>query len=602
MLETSGVRFAVPLASGFMPFNRGQCRLHEIPHRHRSVSLRSKFIVKLAKLTALFAISVVAFGAGDSVVLDTMSQELQRNFDALKKADTPPYFMAYEITDLNTRVVGATLGVLSATQNSHNRYLDVTVRVGDPGMDNYRRARGEQIQFTSAAPVTIEDVPGALRQRMWLETDRVYRASADRLVRIKTGQQVKAADRDQSADFSKEESYVHTEALSEPVWDEAKWEQSARDWSRDFRNYPDLLSSNVSISIQQDDRYFANTEGTKIQQGRGYARIIISASAKAKDGMDVSDFDSFEAFDTVGLPAGDKVHHAIKKVAEHVEALLKAPVAEPFVGPAILSGRAAGVFFHEIFGHRIEGHRQKDEAEGQTFTQKVGEKILPDFLSVVFDPTLKSMAGVDLNGYYEYDDEGVRARPVVSVDHGVLKNFLMSRSPIDGFDHSNGHGRRQPGFEIVSRQSNLIVSSTKSVSDTQLKQMLVDEIRRQNKPYGIFFDNITNGFTTTQRGGLQAFSVVPVIVYKVFADGRPDELIRGADIVGTPLASFAKILATSDKAEVFNGYCGAESGSVPVSAVSPAILISEIEVEKKQQGQDLAPLLPSPLFSVRATP
>lgn len=554
-----------------------------------------QFIVRFARLSALFAVSVVAFGAGDSIVLDTMSQELQRNFDALKKADTPPYFMAYEITDLNTHIVGATLGVLSSTSDSHYRYLDVTVRVGDPSLDNYRRSRGEQIQFTSAAPVTIEDVPGALKQRMWLETDRVYRAAADRLVRIKTGQQVKAADRDQSADFSKEESYVHTEALSQPVWNEEQWAQSARDWSRDFRAYPDLLSSNVTISIQQDNRYFTNTEGTKIQQGRGYARIMISASAKARDGMDVADFDSFEAFTTDGLPNADKVRAAIKKVATHVEDLLKAPVAEPFVGPAILSGRAAGVFFHEIFGHRIEGHRQKDESEGQTFTQKVGEKILPDFLTVTFDPTMKSMAGVDLNGYYEYDDEGVRARPVVSVDHGILKNFLMSRSPIEGFDHSNGHGRRQPGREVVSRQSNLIVSSAKAVSDAQLKQMLIDEIKRQNKPYGIYFDNITNGFTTTQRGGLQAFSVVPVIVYKVYPDGRPDELIRGADIVGTPLASFAKILATGDTPEVFNGFCGAESGSVPVSAISPAILISEIEVEKKQQGQDLLPLLPSPL-------
>jgi predicted Zn-dependent protease len=550
--------------------------------------------VKLAKLTALLAISVAAFGAGDNIVLDTMSQELQRNFDALKKSDTPPYFMAYEITDLSTHVVGATLGVLSSKNDGHTRFLDVTVRVGDPAMDNFRRARGEQVQFTSGTPVTIEDVPGALKQRLWLETDRVYRASADRLVRIKTGQQVKAADRDQSADFSKEESYVHTEAFSQPVWSDEKWEQAARDWSRDFRNYPDLLSSSVSISIQNDNRYFANTEGTKIQQGRGYARIIISASAKAKDGMDVSDFDSFEAFSMDRLPPDEKVRAAIKKVGEHVEALLKAPVAEPFVGPAILSGRAAGVFFHEIFGHRIEGHRQKDESEGQTFAQKVGQKILPDFLSVTFDPTVKNIAGLDLNGYYEYDDEGVLGRPVVSIDHGVLKNFLMSRSPIDGFDHSNGHGRRQPGREVVSRQSNLIVSSTKMVSDAQLRQMLIDEVKRQGKPYGIFFDNITNGFTTTQRG-VQAFSVVPVIVYKVYADGRPDELIRGADIVGTPLTSFESIMATSDKIEVFNGFCGAESGSVPVSAVSPAILISKIEVEKKQQGQDLLPLLDSPL-------
>ena len=310
--------------------------------------------------------------------------------------------------------------------------------------------------------------------------------------------------------------------------------------------------------------------------------------------MDVQDFDSFEAADPKDLPSNDVIRASVKKVGAHVEALLAAKTAEPFVGPAIFSGRASGVFFHEIFGHRIEGHRQKDESEGQTFTKSVGEKILPDFLSVTFDPTIKQVGGVDLNGTYEYDDEGVIAKPVKAVENGVLRSFLMSRSPIDGFDHSNGHGRRQPGLEVVSRQSNLLVTSTRTVSDEKLRQMLIDEIKRQNKPYGLYFEDITGGFTTTQRSGLQAFKVIPVIVYRVYADGRPDELIRGADIVGTPLASFAKILATSDKPEVFNGICGAESGNVPVSAVAPAILISEIEIQRKERSQDRPPLLPRP--------
>src|SRR3954454_12586166 len=171
----------------------------------------------------------------------------------------------------------------------------------------------------------------------------------------------------------------------------------------------------------------------------------------------------------------------------------------------MFSGGASGVLFHEIFGHRIEGHRQKDESEGQTCTTKVGEKVLPDFLSVIFDPTRKQMANTDLNGWFQYDDEGVKARPVTAVENGILRNFLMSRSPIEGFDHSNGHGRRRPGLEVVSRQSNLIVSSTKAVSFQQLRQMLVEEVKRQGKPYGLFFDNITGGFTTTQRGGSQSF-------------------------------------------------------------------------------------------------
>jgi len=219
---------------------------------------------------------------------------------------------------------------------------------------------------------------------------------------------------------------------------------------------------------------------------------------------------------------------------------------------------------------------------------------LPDFLSVVFDPTRKSVGSVDLNGSYSYDDEGVKARPLTLVENGVLKTFLMSRTPVKGFEHSNGHGRRQAGLEVVSRQSNLLVESKKQVSDTQLRSLLIDEIKRQNKPYGLFFQEVTGGYTSTQRRGLQAFTVIPLIVYKVYPDGRPDELVRGVDIVGTPLASFAKILATSNTVEVFNGYCGAESGSVPVSAVSPALLVSEIEVQKKSHSQDRPPFLPRP--------
>jgi TldD protein len=552
--------------------------------------------VKFLQVAAVAALCATAFGAAQHPLLVSMSEELQRNFEALKaKADPAPYFMAYEVTDLVTHTVGATLGVLNDADDTHRRYLDVTVRVGTPSLDNYRRARGESVHFTDGAAMPVDDEPAALKQVLWLDTDRVYRAAADRLVRIRTTQQVKAADRDQSNDFSKEESYAKSEPLTSLTFDSARWSGEMRELSALFRQYPDLLSSEVEFSSRADNRFFVSTEGSRIAHGRGFARVVISAGARTKDGMNVSDFKTFEGFNDSDLPAAEALRAAVKKVGENVEALIHAPAAEPFAGPAIFSGRASGVFFHEIFGHRIEGHRQKDESEGQTFTQSVGQKILPEFLSVSFDPTVKRIANTDLNGWYEFDDEGMPGTPVKAVENGVLRAFLMSRSPIHGFDHSNGHGRREPGMEVVSRQSNLIVSSTRSVSNQKLREMLIEEIRKQNKPYGLYFDDITGGFTTTQRSGLQAFKVIPVIVYRVYADGRPDELIRGADIVGTPLASFSRILATSDTPEVFNGYCGAESGNVPVSAVSPAILISEIEIEKKSQGQDLPPLLPSPL-------
>jgi len=549
-------------------------------------------------LSLLLSVASIA-AAQPSVLLDAMSQELNRNFTVLKqKADPPPYFLSYEVTELDHHSVSGTLGTVDASSGGKSRTLDVSVRVGTPKLDNYHRVRGGRgggsAQFTSGAPLTFEDNPNSIKRRLWLDTDSAYRLAAERLIFLKTNTQVKVAAEDDSDDFSSEPVATFQQAPPPLKFDETQWSQRIRKLSARFQNYPSVLTSHVSVSAETDTRYMVNTEGTRIEHGRGFARFVISASAKAADGTDLSTFETFEAVDPAGLPEDKVVLAAIDRVANDLSHLLHAPEAEPFVGPAIFSGRAAGVFFHEIFGHRVEGHRQKDDSEGQTFTKSVNTKVLPDFLSVVFDPTRRKVGGIDLNGWYDYDDEGVKGQPITAVDKGVLKTFLMSRSPIKGVAQSNGHGRRQPGYEVVSRQSNLIVESTNAVPESRLRQMLIDEVKKQNKPYGLYFQDITGGFTTTARAGLQAFKVIPVIVFRVYPDGRPDELVRGADIVGTPLASFSKIIATSDKPEVFNGYCGAESGSVPVSAVSPAILVSEIEIEKKAKSNDRPPLLPEP--------
>ncbi len=530
-----------------------------------------------------------------SPVLKALGEELDRNFRILKeKADPPPYFISYEITETEFHTVGATLGALTVNTSGRRRHLDVSLRTGSPKLDNYHRVRGERAQFTSGAQVTIDDNPVAIKQQVWIDTDRAYREAAQRLIKIRSNQQVKVAAEDPSDDFSAEPPSVHSETpppIQVPV---DVWSERLRKLSRTFQRYPEVLTSSVSLVAQREIRYFVNTEGSRIEHGRNFVRLSITAEGRAGDGMNLGTAVSFDAADPSGLPGDDLLLAAIDRTGADLTSLLHAPVVDPFLGPAIFSGRAAGVFFHEIFGHRIEGHRQKDETEGQTFTKSLGSSVLPDFLSVLFDPGLRQWQGVDLNGWYAYDDEGIAGQRVNAVDQGILKAFLMSRSPIKGFDHSNGHGRRQPGLEVVSRQSNLLVESTRTVSEAKLREMLIAEIKRQNKPYGLYFKEVTGGFTTTARSGLQAFKVMPVVVYRVYPDGRPDELVRGADIVGTPLASFAKILATSDRPEVFNGYCGAESGTVPVSAISPAILVSEIEIEKKDKSQDKPPLLPFP--------
>jgi TldD protein len=557
---------------------------------------RTAILLIVRSLAVCLALAVWPVTAAESTsLLDILQEELQRNFEVLsKKADPAVYYLSYAITEQESHGISATLGAIQSNNQNRQRRLDIMLRAGSRELDNYRSIRGDLPRFTRGVQIALDDNPNAIRRTVWEETDRIYRLAAQRLINIRTNQEVVVAAQEASNDFSTEDRSVFSELLPPLKFTTSQWLDRMRTLSAEFRKYPRLLNSGLSVSAMREAKYLVNTEGTRIEHGRVFSRVILSAQAKAEDGMDLTTSDSFEAAEPSKLPDDGKIRSAIDRVATDLTNLLDAPTVEPYVGPAILSGRAAGVFFHEIFGHRVEGHRLKDDSDGQTFAKSVGTPVLPSFLSVVFDPTRRAAGSEDLNGWYHFDDEGVKARPVTVVEQGILKTFLMSRTPIPGVDLSNGHGRRQVGSEPVSRQSNLVVESASAVPEDKLRALLIDELKQRNKPHGYYFQDITGGFTQTGRRGIQSFKVMPLVVYRVYADGRPDELVRGADIVGTPLASFAKILATGDRLQVFNGFCGAESGSVPVSAVAPAILVSELEVQKKDVSRDRPPQLPPP--------
>lgn len=520
--------------------------------------------------------------------------ELDRNFAILKeKANPAPYFLAYLAVEEQSESLSASAGALTNSGRSHRRAFDCSIRVGSTEFDNHKVVGADRSRFSASSPLPVEDDPLALRRLVWQQTDRAWRAAAQRYIQLRARSQIKP-EAEPLPLFSNEKPITAIEPAPRYAFSAAEWGPRLKRLSQKFAGNPGVITSNVSLSYRHETRTYVNSEGTELQHGRGFARLTIVARGKATDGQDLLTTESFDAEDPAKLPNEKLLAAAVDRVAGKLTGQLIVQPVDPYVGPAILSGSAAGVFFHEIFGHRIEGHRQRDEGEGQTFAKSIGEKVLPEFISVFSDPTLRSLGGTDLHGYYRYDDEGVAAQPVVVVDQGTLRNFLMSRMPLPGFPKSNGHGRKQPGLEVVPRQSNLLVRSERRVSEQQLRQMLIEEVRRQDKPYGLYFEQVTGGFTTTQRQGLQAFTVIPLVVYQVFPDGRPDRLVRGVDIVGTPLASFAKIIATGDRDEVFNGYCGAESGNVPVSAVSPALLVSEIEVQRKPNPGDRPPLLRRP--------
>jgi predicted Zn-dependent protease len=583
-------------------------KIFEFSAKRGNVFFRGKEILRAAAcwmLIAQLAGLPYARAAGDKSasapapasdpVLKAMQNEIKRAIAELGKAEQPPYYLSYTVYDQDFVVLVGAYGSLLTNTGAQRRFADVNMRVGVPELDNtHGQSRPSGVNSGS---LPLGNDAEAIERVLWELTDREYKRAVPSLLNVRTNTAVRAEEEDKSPDFSKEKPQTHIgEVEATAPFDRAAWEGEIKRLSSAFRKYPEVYFATVMLQVQRSNSRMVSSEGSAIVSPSASTRLIMEAQTRAEDGMDLLRVETFQAPAANGLPSETQLTGKIEKMAADLSALRKAPVAEPYDGPAVLSGRAAAVFFHEVLGHRLEGHRQRDEEEGQTFTKKIGQEVLPKFLSVIDDPTTHEIAGVKLAGTYDFDNEGEPSQRVEVIKDGVLKNFLMSRMPIKNFDQSNGHGRNQPGRMPTGRQGNLIVTSTKTVPEAEMRQKLIEEVKKQGKPYGLYFDDIQGGFTLTTRSLPQAFQVLPVIVYKVYADGRPDELVRGVDIVGTPLAALTRILTTGDQPRVFNGVCGAESGQVPVAAVAPSMLFSEMEVQKRAHEHERPPLLPPPGF------
>ncbi len=546
-------------------------------------------------ITILMTFSDV--NASDEVILDAAKKELERSMTELKNEENPPYYISYNITDSKKTRITSSFGDIKSNNSTNQRILDIDLRVGNYKFDNTHIIRGQSFSFSFGGGMTLlplGDNEKAIRSAIWYATDRTYKDAIERYEKALTNKKVKVMEEDTSADFSHEIAYHFRGKSIKYNLDLNKWKAKLKKLSALFNGYGWIYQGDVVLITEELTKYFVNSEGSDLSWDESYIRMYVNVMTKADDGMSLPLYKSYFAYEPGNLPEPDSIAKDIKQMIALLDKMRTAPMMTTYSGPAILSGEAAGVFFHEIFGHRVEGHREKDPNSSQTFKQSVGKEILPPFINVTFDPTRRTLRGREISGYYDYDDEGIKAQKVVSVDKGIFKNFLMSRSPIEDFPKSNGHGRKQAGYSAVSRQSNLIVESSKTVSLDKLKELLREECKKQDKEYGLYFETVQGGFTYTGRTVPNAFNVQPIVVYKIFADGRPDELVRGVDLIGTPLTTFSNIIATGDDLGIFNGVCGAESGGVPVSACSPSLLISKIEVQKKKKSQAKPPLLPAP--------
>lgn len=555
----------------------------------------------------------------DVALLETMQAELTRAMSSLGSDPSTasaatsangqpapkPYFISYAVADASSVSMAAAYGAITSSNQSHRRIADVQVRLGTPAQDNTHGDHRNSALTT--IPLPLSDDRAAIARSLWFATNRGYGKALDAFLKVKTEQQVRAREEDASADFSAESTTKATLPAAPPLSlaaaaEKTVWEGRLRDLSEVFKQFPDVFYNTVMLDSSAETDYFVSSEGARVSTPSHVARLVIVARTRAADGMDLYRAETFEADTAAHLPDQKILAEKTLAMAKNLEDLRVAPITEPYDGPAILSGRASAVFFHEVLGHRLEGQRQRGDEEGQTFTKLLGKQILPTFLSVADDPTLSEFHGHPLSGHYSYDDEGQPARRVDLIRDGVLETFLMSRLPIASFSTSNGHGRSETGHMPTGRQGNLIVTSTKAVDDKQLRQLLLDEAKKQGKAYGLYFEDISSGFAVTSRRSPQAFSVIPLVVYRIYVDGRPDELVRGVSIVGTPQAALTRIVATGDHQDIFNGICGAESGQIPVSAVAPAMLVSEIETQRQAQGNNRPPILPPPSVTANSKP
>ncbi len=541
-------------------------------------------------------------------VLSAMTAELSRSAERLRlQGYEAPYFLSYQVKDVTRHEIAGRYGAVFDDDTRHDRTLYVDVRVGSYDFDSSGAddtalvLGGEGSSWYAPKDAPLDGETTALRNALWLATDEKYKEALASYFKKKSREIYRASEQDRAPSFSRETPSRHVDPPRPFAFDSTRWKALVRDATALFRNHPVVFDSSVKIVAERQVRWFASTEGSALVTEQAIYGVHVQAVARASDGQLLENGRDLYARSEADLPSPAAISEAVRKVIAELEALRKAPAIDPYTGPAILESEATGVLFHEAVGHRLEGERLEDDKDGQTYKGQIGQHVLPGFITIVDDPTMQSAGGVPLNGTYSFDEQGVPAGRTLLVKNGRLETYLLSRKPVRPFERSNGHGRSQGSRAPMARMANLVIESTRRVSEVELKRMLMAEARRQGKPYGLVIRDITGGNTNTMSYGYQAFKGTPRLVYRVDARTGKEELVRGVELVGTPLASVNKVVATSTGTRVFNGYCGAESGYVPVSTVAPAALVGEIELQRVARANERSPILPSP-WSEEARP
>lgn len=521
-----------------------------------------------------------------------LQKELTRNYNVMSKLDVPVYYISLRVEKNTIHTISSSFGAVSDNNYYTGRRMAISIRVGNRKFDNLHYSGNMNSNLVVSLP--DEDIEEDIKLTLWRGLQQAYSHAKDDLESNQTEFTTRPKEEDTAPDFSIEKASTYFEPemkFKKLEFNEKKVISDLNSVSKILGDNRDVLMNYANFQINLSREYFIDTEGAAIEQNNPSIRLYTGGIVMADDGMVLQDYKIYFGRKMSDFPALQQIKSDTQKMSETLSALKVSPKIDSYTGPVLLSGEVSGVFFHEFLGHRVEGARMKSGADAQTLKKKIGESILPDRLSVTFDPTISKYQNTVLSGDYKFDNEGIRGQRVEVIKNGILKNFLMSRIPIEGFSKSNGHGRGNLNIGTETRQSNMLIESSKPISNEALNALFVKELKKRGLSFGYRIDKVSGGLTMTGAASANAFYLNPLVVYRVYTDGRPDELVRGINIVGTPLAAFSQIIAESDDQKIFNGMCGAMSGSVPVSAIAPSMLVKELEFQKTGDNQKIEPFI-----------
>jgi TldD protein len=513
----------------------------------------------------------------DDLLLSAMRAEMDRSKTDLKMENVAlPYYIEYRVSDLDEYDAEAAYGAVRGDAHVRFRFLRVVVRIGDYKVDSYFGQGEGAMDF-----LPIDDDMLAFRHQLWMATDRAYKAAAESLTAKKS--QLKQLTIDQPVDdFAHADPVQFIGPMATLQVDSAPWVKMLADASALYKNDAEIESCDARLKFQAANRYFMNTEGTVVRDGNNYYEMTIAATTQAADGMSLARDKSYNVGSLKELPSAADFSAAATKLAGSLKDLRNAPVAdEEYRGPVLFSADAAAAVFSGFVGDNILGHKPELGKNARTtggFAAGYKTRVLPDFISVVADPTIKVYNGTPLLGHYEIDDEGVRAQRVSVIEKGMLVNYLLGREPIRDFPASNGHGRAQlPTGAPEPHNSNLIITSSQAVSKDELKKKLIEQCQQRDLAFCYRVETMGPQHT-------------PRLLYKVFTKDGHEELVRGAAFGDLDTRSMrTDLVAAADDAQVGNHLI-----NIPHSIIAPSILFDELEVKRANQNKEKLPEYPPP--------